>query len=89
MQKTPFSDFINFLHDESKLGFLKEEQVDRLVWYINTYFIDEEKLHIINAFDDGELHLESMPGTSEANWKNGEQYYNEKYEKEVKIGMGD
>jgi len=46
-------DLQNHLQRDVDLGFLKQKDVDRINYYIDTFFKDKEKTQIIDAHDTG------------------------------------
>jgi hypothetical protein len=41
--KTPLENVVTFLENDCKLGFISEDSVNRIRWYIETYFMPKEK----------------------------------------------
>ena len=84
MKYTVLQELKDFLEAERDLGFLKEKSFDRIIWYINTYFIEKEKKQIIQAIDETQekqvLMDLAIMSLSESGTK-GEIYFNQKFTK--------
>lgn len=72
MSKTAMQELKDGLQTDVQLSFLKQKDVDRINWYIDTYYIPKEKQNIIEAWNN------STAATSTDD--TGEDYYNQKYQ---------
>jgi hypothetical protein len=78
---TAMQDLIKGLKVDVELKFLKQKDVDRIIWYIETYHIPTEKQQIIDArISVTGLNHESPTDCNSL--KDAETYYNQTYKKD-------
>ncbi|EMY3479099.1 hypothetical protein AAIP31_002341 [Flavobacterium psychrophilum] len=51
--KTTIEEIKKFIQTEVDLNFMTQKNADRLNYYLDTFFVKEEKDRIVNAFDTG------------------------------------
>jgi hypothetical protein len=68
---TVVQNIIEHMKRDAELGMSHKPTIDRVVWYIETYFLPKEKQQIVDAWD------KSTAATAYDD--TGEIYYNETY----------
>jgi hypothetical protein len=71
--KTTLEEFQEFLKTEVQLGFNKQEYIDRLNYYIDTFFKEKEKQQILNAINETQ-NMKSINDTVVKTYENGWSY---------------
>ena len=72
MKTTVIQEIKKFIKTEVELSFMTQKNADRLNYYLDTFFIKEEKDRIINAFETGFK-------DSGLSFLTGEKYYQETF----------